>query len=306
MMIWERAQRGVLCDITGAGAAIGGAAQAAGTAYAANVQADAERYAANLTSQTAANSLAFNKGVYNTTLSNEQPYMAGGAQAESTLVNGLNDGALTQGYPGGPFSFSGVNQSNDPAYQFDLSQGQQAIQRSAAAQGGLVSGGALKDLDTYSQGYASNQYQQSYSNALAAYNQAYNQFETQQGNTYNRLAATAGLGQNAVTQTATSGNSAAGTNAAVSGSTANALAGLATSGASAQGAAGVAFGNIAANTSNQIANSLALSSGSGYGPSTGSGGLFQNSAPISQAQWSAYDAGSTPGGTMDAFGNITN
>ena len=72
-----------------------------------------------------------------------------GDQAETELGAGLADGSLTAGYPGGNFSFSGVNESNDPAYQFDLSQRQQAIQRSAAASGGLVSGGALKDLDTY-------------------------------------------------------------------------------------------------------------------------------------------------------------
>ena len=296
MMIWERAQRGVLCDVFGAGTAIAGASQAAGTAYAASQAADATRYASDQTAKTAANSLAFNKQVYDTTVQNEQPYLSVGSTAANKLSTGLSDGSLTAAYPGGPFSFSGVNLQNDPAYTFDLQQGQQAIQRSAAAGGGLVSGGALKDLTDYSQGYASNQYQQSYTNALNAYNQAYNQFETTQSNTYNRLAGTAGLGQNAATQTATSGNAAAANNASVNASTANTLSNLATSNASAQGAAGVAFGNIGASTAHGIANSLASGSGSSYGPAAGSGGLFQNSAPVSSSQWQAYDAGSTPGG----------
>jgi hypothetical protein len=301
MLIWERAQRGALCDIAGVGAAVGGAAEAAGTAYAAGQAADATKYASNQTSQTAANSLAFNKQVYDTTLSNEQPYLSTGATAESELGAGLANGSLTQAYPGGSFQFSGVNLQNDPAYQFDLGQGEQAIQRSAAATGGLVSGGALRDLNNYAQGYASNQYQQSYTNALAAYQQAYQQYETTQANTYNRLAGTAGLGQNAATQTATSGNSAAGTNAAVNSSTANALAGLATGNAAAQGAAGIAYGNIGASTGNGIANALALSNSSSYGPSSGSGGLFQDSPAVSPSQWASYDAGSTPGATINAF-----
>lgn len=291
MLIWERAQRGALYDVAGVGAAVSGGEQMAGTMYAANQAADATKYASDQTAQTAANSLAFNKDVYNTTLSNEQPYMSAGADSARQLEAGIDSGQLTAGY-GPQFSFSGVNLQNDPAYQFDLSQGEQAMQRSAAASGGLVSGGALKDLNDYAQGYASNQYQQSYNNALAAYQQAYNQYETTQSNMYNRLAGTAGLGQNAVTQTATSGNAAAGTNAQVNSSTANTLANLATSNASAQGAAGIAMGNIAANTTNTIANTLASQSDSSYG----SGGLFQNSAAPSSDQWAAYDAGSTPGG----------
>jgi hypothetical protein len=45
-----------------------------------------------------------------------------------------------------------------PDYQFNLDQGQQAIDRSAAARGGLLSGGAVKAGERYASGLASREY----------------------------------------------------------------------------------------------------------------------------------------------------
>lgn len=257
--------------IGGASQAVAGVADAGINAsaaiYGAKTQADASKYAVDQTATTAANSLAFNKGVYDTTTANEQPYMAAGSSAANTLSAGLSDGSLTAGYSP-QFSFSGVNEANDPAYQFDLTQGTDAIQKSAAASGGLVSGGAMKDLDTYSQGYASNQYQQSYSNALAQYQQAYNQYETTQSNTYNRLASTAGLGQNAVTQTATSGNAASNTNANVSTAANNTTAALTTAAAANSASSANSLANGITGGVNTLANAYQSSTGSSYGAGT--------------------------------------
>jgi len=57
-----------------------------------------------------------------------------------------------------------------PGEQFAFSEGQKAIQRSAAATGGVLSGGTLKALDQYSQNLASQYYQQAYNNALNTFN----------------------------------------------------------------------------------------------------------------------------------------
>jgi hypothetical protein len=247
----------------GIGAAISAGGAIAGSAISSHEQADATKTAAQIQEESNANTLAFQKQVYGTTLADEQPYMTAGNTAANALNAGISDGSLTEGWTT-PFSFTGVDLQNDPAYQFDLSQGQQAVQRSAAAQGGLVSGGALKDLDSYSQGYASNQFQQSYENALGAYQQAYNIFSNNQANQFNRLSSVAGLGQNAVTQTATSGNAAAGTIANTNTNTANALSNLTTSQANASGAATIAATNQIGNAANSFANSLALQTGSGY------------------------------------------
>jgi hypothetical protein len=85
-----------------------------------------------------------------------------------------------------PFQEAGVNALNrmrsgdvmgmmDPSYQFRLGEGMKALERSAAARGGLISGGALKAAQRYGQDFASNEF----------------------GNAYNRLASMAGLGQTA-------------------------------------------------------------------------------------------------------------
>lgn len=79
----------------------------------------------------------------------------------------------------------------DPGYQFRMDEGNKAVQGSAAAQGGLLSGAAMKAMQRYSQGFASNEY-----------GNAYNRFTGDQQNMYNRLAQMAGSGQQQVNQTA--------------------------------------------------------------------------------------------------------
>lgn len=54
----------------------------------------------------------------------------------------------------------------DPGYQFRLQQGQQALDRSQAAKGGLFSGQALKASQQYGQGLADQTYQDAYSRWL--------------------------------------------------------------------------------------------------------------------------------------------
>lgn len=63
----------------------------------------------------------------------------------------------------------------DPSYQFRLSEGMKALERTAASRGGLLSGATLKGAQRYGQGLASQEY----------------------GNAYNRLASMAGIGQTA-------------------------------------------------------------------------------------------------------------
>ena len=109
---------------------------------------------------------------------------------------------------------------NDPGYQFQLQQGEQALARGAAASGGAFSGGTMQALTRYGQNQAQSDYQNVYNNALAgyqtnvntglnAYNTQFNAYNTNQGNQYNRLASLAGLGQNAVGQLANAGQAAA-------------------------------------------------------------------------------------------------
>lgn len=58
-----------------------------------------------------------------------------------------------------------------PGYQFNLGQGQKALDRAASARGGYFSGQALTDASQYAQGLAQNTYQDAYNNWLSDRNQ---------------------------------------------------------------------------------------------------------------------------------------
>src|SRR3954452_7091164 len=147
----------------GIGAAVTAAGAVGGSAIAAHAQGSATDKAVNAENTAAANTLAFNRDVYNQSQANQQPYMALGNQAAGELGARLD--SLTSPYPGGAFSFTPADFQNDPAYQWNRDQGIQGIQRTAAANGGLVSGGVLKDVGTFASGLAANTYQQQYGNA---------------------------------------------------------------------------------------------------------------------------------------------
>lgn len=97
-----------------------------------------------------------------------------------------------------PYSF----QTSDPSYQWRLEQGQQALERSAAARGGLMSGRNLKDLTDYGQGAASQEFQNEFSRlgTIAGYGQnatnsginAGQNYATNVGNTLSNNAANMG------------------------------------------------------------------------------------------------------------------
>jgi hypothetical protein len=88
-----------------------------------------------------------------------------------------------------------VTMKNDPGYEFRLKEGQKAIERSAAARGGLLTGGTGKALERYGQDYASNEYGNVYNRALTDFQTRFNQHEVENADVYNRLASLAGLGQ---------------------------------------------------------------------------------------------------------------
>lgn len=93
-----------------------------------------------------------------------------------------------------PAAFTGqVNLGQDPGYAFRLSEGQKALDRSAAARGGMISGGALKAAQRFGQEMGSQEYQNAYNRALTGYNANV----AREATGYNRLASMAGLGQTA-------------------------------------------------------------------------------------------------------------
>lgn len=103
------------------------------------------------------------------------------------------------GQPGGGVQrFSMSDFEADPGYQFRLEQGQRAIERSAAARGGLNSGRTMRALAGYGQGLASQEYGNAYNRFMQEQQMDFNRQDAYM----NRLAALAGVGQTTAGQMA--------------------------------------------------------------------------------------------------------
>jgi hypothetical protein len=116
------------------------------------------------------------------------PSMWGGDETDPTY------GSFTK-----PFDVEEFYKYQDPGYAFRVQQGNQALQNSAAAGSGAMSGAALKDLLGYNQDMASQEY-----------GNAFNRYQTSQGNIFSRLSSIANLGQNAAAGVGQQGTALAG------------------------------------------------------------------------------------------------
>ena len=199
-------------------AIIGGSViSAASQAYGAHQAAQAQTNAANLAQQTAL-------GMYNTTRGDLSPFRQIGQVAATDLTNRL--GELTA-----PITMDQATLEKTPGYQFNLYQGEKAVQNSAAARGLGESGAALKGAATFATGLADNTYQQQFQNAV-----------TNQTNAYNRLKGLVDTGESAAAQTGVLGANAA-----------NTAAGAQIGAGNAQAAQYNAIGSAVGNVGNNIA-----------------------------------------------------
>jgi hypothetical protein len=120
-----------------------------------------------------------------------------------------------------PGAFTGkVDLTQDPGYAFRFSEGQKALDRSAAVRSGAMSGSALKNAVRFGQDYGSQEYQNAFGRALTGYNADV----AREATGYNRLAALAGYGQTATGQIGAAGQNMASNvgNLMTSGAAANA------------------------------------------------------------------------------------
>lgn len=151
-----------------------------------------------------------------------------------------------------PFGMGQFQQ--DPGYAFRLSEGQKALDRQAAARGGLISGGALKAAQRYGQEMGSQEY-----------TNAFNRYQTERNARLNPLQSLAGM-----SQTATNQLGAAGQNYANAAGNAYGAAGQATASGymGTANAIGSGVGQYMNYSQNQAQNSLlqqALGRNAGYG-----------------------------------------
>lgn len=145
--------------ITGTLATIASLGNIGGSIYAANKQTKAQKEAN-----------ALNREIFEYQKSIQAPYVQAGKKSLADIQALMADPSRIQ---------------SDPTYQFRFGQGEQALSRNMAARGGMLGGAALKQLQRYGQGFASQEFQ----------------------NQFNRLSALAGLGQaGANTMTGVAGN----------------------------------------------------------------------------------------------------
>lgn len=136
------------------------------------LNASASRRAAKTQSDAAKSAEALQREMFQKQLELNEPWRLAGANALAKIGTG----------------FTGqVDLTQDPGYAFRLSEGMKALERSAAARGGLLSGGTMRAAQRFGQDLASQEYQNAYNRALTQ---------------YNTTAALAGIGQTASNQMA--------------------------------------------------------------------------------------------------------
>jgi len=146
---------------------------------AAKAQQEGAAQASAVAKDTADRQLELQREIWEKQQKDQQPYQEQGAWGINTLGNLMKSGAgqlnnpldlylKSKGLSGGQFN------TNNPAYQFQLKQGQQALDRSSAARGMGYSGAQMKASQAYGQGLASQQYDKEYNRATSEFTDYYN------------------------------------------------------------------------------------------------------------------------------------
>lgn len=208
--------------------AVGGGATGAAR-DAARTQAAAADRAAELQRQTAREQLALQQRMYEEGVARQQPWLAAGQTALNKLIPEATSYT--------PFGMQQFQQ--DPGYGFRMSEGMKALERSAAARGGLLSGATMKGVQRFGQDLASQEYQN-----------AFNRYGVERERRLAPLQSLAGVGQ-------TTANTLAGSGQAYANAAGNALGTMATN-----------VGNLYTQTGETAANALLAGQqarGSAYG-----------------------------------------
>lgn len=244
----------ITAGIVGGAGLAGSAIAAHGAGKASDKQAQAAADAGAVQERIAQKNLDFQKQIYGDQQALAKPYVEAGTEALGKLKNF------------GEFQIPGADFMQDPGYQFRVKQGMQAIERSAAAKGNLLSGGTAKALERYGQDYASGEY-----------NNVYNRRYQQYLDNYNRTANLAGVGATASQNLSGAGSQLGGRVGDILSNDANAQ-GAAINNAGAARASGYAAGgNIWGNTVSGFGNDLlsqyTLKNIWGRGAGVGGGGV---------------------------------
>jgi hypothetical protein len=154
---------------------------------ASQAQQSAASQASDVAAQTAADQVALQREIFEKQTELQKPFREAGLAGQNRLMELLGIGG-TAGAPGyGKYAtaeFGADKFKADPGYAFRMAEGMKALERSAAARGGLLSGATLKGTQRYGQDLASQEYQN-----------AFNRYQAERAGTLNPFQALAGTAQ---------------------------------------------------------------------------------------------------------------
>jgi len=157
------------------------------SSQASKAQQSAASRATDVAAQTAADQTALQREIFEKQTELQKPFREAGLSGQNRLLELLGIGG-TAGAPGyGRYAtaeFTPEMFKTDPSYAFRMSEGMKALERSAAARGGLLSGATMKGIQRYGQDLASTEYQN-----------AFNRYQAERTGTLNPYASLAGVAQ---------------------------------------------------------------------------------------------------------------
>jgi hypothetical protein len=194
---------GWIAAATIGGAVIGAAAsskasstQAKATQAATVAQTASTEKAIDAQALAAEKSIAAQERMFQRQVELQEPFREIGLTAQNRLADllGISGRTNAPGYGYGLQPFNMAQYQEDPGAAFRLKRGLEAVERTAAARGGLLSGNQLRGVTELGQELASQEFQN-----------AFNRFQSNRSNVLNPLQSLAGVGQtstNALTNAA--------------------------------------------------------------------------------------------------------
>jgi len=173
---------GITAAIIGGAAALGGAA----------IGAVGARSASRAQARAAQQGIDAQERMLERQIELQEPFRQAGLGAQNQLLTllGLPGGvAGSAEYGSLTRPFSQTDFQADPGYGFRMSEGMKALERSAAARGGLLAGATLKGINRYGQDLASQEYQN-----------AFNRYQIERNARLNPLQSLMGAGQTSTNQ----------------------------------------------------------------------------------------------------------
>jgi len=151
------------------------------------IGANASRSAASTQANAAAQASDAQRAMFERQVELQEPFRQAGLKGQNRLLEllGLGEDKTAPGYGKYATAEFGMDKfTADPGYAFRMSEGMKALERSAAARGGLLSGATLKGTQRYGQDLASQEYQN-----------AFNRYQAERVGTLNPYQALAGTAQ---------------------------------------------------------------------------------------------------------------